>query len=279
MTTANVKHLLRVGSEAHYVDAQLYDKTYARRTKDKDFYCEEIRKTSRRAGAPRVLEVGAGSGRISVPLVRQGAEVTATDPMESMLLALRERAAAKLDPAERERLHVFRVGATRLTAALRSEQGSFDYVILPFNVLMHCYTTDDLQRWLTQFHAMLKPSGKLIFDVLMPDIRAFVRDPQRAYRAPDVIHPVTKERFGYEEYFAYDAATQVQTVTIVLTSRADGRKFIQPLTHRQFFPQELGAALVHAGFSVESCFGDFDRSAPELDCESQIFICKPQRLS
>ena len=54
------------GSREHYLDAALYDYEYRRRRADVSFY----RELARRRGADRILELGAGTGRVTVPLAR-----------------------------------------------------------------------------------------------------------------------------------------------------------------------------------------------------------------
>ena len=62
--------------------------------------CDETGSTEREIGvmeiAPddTVLDVGAGTGRLAVPIARTAAHVTALDPSEGMLSVLRERMAA-----------------------------------------------------------------------------------------------------------------------------------------------------------------------------------------
>src|SRR5437868_2241249 len=63
--------MVDAGSREHYVDAALYDYEYRRRRADVSFY----RELARRRGAERVLELGAGSGRVTVPLARDGRQI------------------------------------------------------------------------------------------------------------------------------------------------------------------------------------------------------------
>src|SRR5207237_10869896 len=70
-----VGNLVDAGSREHYLDAALYDYEYRRRRADVSFY----RELARRRGADRILELGAGSGRVTVPLARDGRRIVAID--------------------------------------------------------------------------------------------------------------------------------------------------------------------------------------------------------
>ena len=80
--------LERLGSFAHYADPTYYTHTYAARDSDVRYYVDVAKK----AKGP-VLELGAGNGRITVPLARNGIRVTAVDHSRPMLQDLRARLA------------------------------------------------------------------------------------------------------------------------------------------------------------------------------------------
>ncbi len=69
-----VDDLVDAGSREHYADAALYDYEYRRRRADVTFY----RELAREHPGP-ILELGAGSGRVTVALARDGHDVVAID--------------------------------------------------------------------------------------------------------------------------------------------------------------------------------------------------------
>ncbi len=260
------KDELRVGSEAHYEDASLYDKTYARRTHDVAFYVNFA--GARKPRVRSVLELGAGSGRVSIALAKKGISVTAVDAMPTMLTRLREQK-KNLPPIVAERLRVVRGDLFKFR-----DGELYDLVLFPFNVLMHCYEREQLEKALATAAAHLRPRGSIVFDVLMPDMRSFFRDESRPYRAADVVHPVSKERFAYRERFAFDVVSQTQLITSEYENLRTGVRSILPLAHRQFFPAELEALLHYNGWRIENRFGDFEGGPLALDCETQIVVAK-----
>jgi len=67
-----VDDLVDAGSREHYADAALYDYEYRRRRADVTFY----RELASERRADRVLELGAGSGRVTIPLARDPVSFT-----------------------------------------------------------------------------------------------------------------------------------------------------------------------------------------------------------
>jgi len=176
----------------------------------------------------------------------------------------------------RDRITLVR-GDIRKFALGTSGGKKFPLVIAPFNVLMHLYAREDLEKMLSCVRAHLSLRGAFVLDVRMPDIRSFTRDPTRAYRCPRL-----KDRDGtvYDtaELFQYDALTQVQMITSTYREVAEPhRTFVRPLAHRQFFPQELALLLHYNGFAIRERWGDFERGAMDVDCETQILVAGLKR--
>ncbi|HET8936648.1 MAG TPA: class I SAM-dependent methyltransferase [Polyangiales bacterium] len=247
---------------ALYARPRYYDHAFRAHRRDLDYYVE----LARRARGP-VLELGAGTGRVTLALLRAGVEVTAVDRSASMLARLRDRAAA-LPQAQR-------AGLRAIEADLRSLQlkQRFELILAPFNLLMHMYTREDVESALACVRRHLRPSGKLAFDVLMPDLGVLRRDPARFYRCRPVFDPSDGHRYAYAERFAYDPLKQLQTITMQfqrLDKPSEEREIV--LVLRSFFPAELQALLHYNGFRVLSHLGDFAGEALDANSESQVVI-------
>ncbi len=257
--------VIDAGNDGHYVDGAHYDHTYRSRRHDQRFYVE----IARELRAARVLELGVGTGRVALALAKDGREVVGVDRMDSMLDRMRERL-EKESRAVRARITLKRGDMRSVRVGQR-----FPLVIAPFNVFMHLYERSDIERALRTCVVHLAPRGRLVFDVSMPDVRAFVRDPDRFYKARPVRDPSDGKRYAYSEAFEYDASRQVQLVTSAFSElgRTDNA-FVRPLSHRQFFPQELEALLHYNGLAIEHRWGDFDRGPLHLDCESQVVVAR-----
>ncbi|MBR4799307.1 MAG: class I SAM-dependent methyltransferase, partial [Clostridia bacterium] len=104
----------------------------------------------------KVLEIGAGTGRYSVALAKEGMEVTAVELVESNLEKLRENAKGVAN------LQAFRGDATDLS---RFADGSFD-VTLSFGPMYHLYEKNDVERAIDEAIRVTRPGGVLLFAFL-----------------------------------------------------------------------------------------------------------------
>lgn len=184
--TPNEEELLLRGTRDHYEDAALYDFEYEDRGVDIVWY----RRLAARLGVKqRILEPGAGTGRITVPLLEAGHVVTALDKMPPMLELLQAKAAAS--PSFGAQLAVVVGDMTALPLA----DGAFDLVIAPFNALQHLYSYRELLACFCEARRVLAPGGTFAFDVLLPDLDWLTWDPDERHAVTHFKHPTTGSRW------------------------------------------------------------------------------------
>lgn len=105
------------------------------------------------AGGSRVLEVGAGTGRYSLALAREGMDVTAVELVESNLAVLRENSKGT------ENIRSFQGDATDLS---RFPDHSFDVTLL-FGPMYHLYEAEEVNRAIDEAIRVTKPGGIMMF--------------------------------------------------------------------------------------------------------------------
>ncbi len=262
--------LVDEGSRDHYRDVDLYDYEYRRRRDDVRFYRELARRLL--GGPGRILELGCGTGRVTVPLVRDGHHVVALDQSAAMLARLAERLARAGKAAS---------GRCRAVEGdLRdfSVPGRFPLVLAAFNVLEHLYTRVELAACLRRVSAHLAAGGHFAFDVQMPDAAWLARDPRRRWARTRFAHPRTGEALVYSTNHDYDPIGQIALIRLFY-ERADGRgrPRVVHLSQRKYFPAELEALLFSSGFDVVERYGDFFSSPLDGGAESQVLVCVRSR--
>ncbi|MCA9716246.1 MAG: class I SAM-dependent methyltransferase [Myxococcales bacterium] len=280
--------LLAHGTSDHYVDPELYDFEYHERLGDVMWYRGLTRRTGPVSGGPRsILELGAGTGRITIPLLTDGHAVTALDRMRTMLDALERKLALESRQDARARLRLVLADMR----ALPLPDSSFELVIAPFNTLQHLYTADELLRCFREVARVLVPGGTFAFDVMLPDLDWLTWDPTRRHAVTPFVHPRTRARLIYSTNHHYDAHTQVCHIRIYYdddtpTARArlehgdapepEPRELVH-LAHRQIFPEELRALLPAAGLTLDRLEGDFRGLRLGEEIESMVAVSHKPR--
>lgn len=114
----------------------------------------------------RVLDLGAGTGRIALPLAREGYEVTAIERSPGMADVLERRAAA-LGYTIDLRCGDF-CALDRLLASTEEPSPGhqpFDMAIAIFTVLNYIVTVDEVAALARGLAAALRPGARFIFDI------------------------------------------------------------------------------------------------------------------
>ncbi len=105
------------------------------------------------AKGSKILEIGAGTGRYSMALAKEGMDVTSVELVESNLAVLRERSCGI------ENIKSYQGDAADLS---RFADDSFD-VTLSFGPMYHLYEADEVNRAINEAIRVTKPGGVMMF--------------------------------------------------------------------------------------------------------------------
>jgi SAM-dependent methyltransferase len=224
--------------------ARLYDPWSRSVIEDISFYVEE----ALASGGP-IVELGVGTGRIAIPIAAAGVHVIGVDASEEMLAVCADEAR--------------RAGVHRLLDLRRGDlrrppvDERVDLVTCPFRAFLHLSTDEDRLQALQSARTLLRPGGRLVFDVFKPsqddidetDGRWIEREP------------------GIDERADWDMNEQ----TLTLAVRGPSGESTMKLWWLE--PERWNALLAEAGFAVEACYGWFDRR-PYDGGEDSVWIAR-----
>lgn len=231
----------------YYLEPERYEAAFEGRSEDIEFFVREAL-----AHGGEVLELGAGGGRVTLPLARAGVRVTAVDLSRAMLARLEEKLRAEPDEV-RARVRVLS-GDMR---SLRLEQ-RFALVLATFNVVAHLHTGEDLSAFLETAELHRTPGGTILFDSMVPSSDELDADPEELFPCDPFVDTRTGELVETFERFSYEPARRLLTVR-TLYETPEGRKEGPSLVLRQWFPKELEALLEEKApgrFRVTADYGD-----------------------
>lgn len=104
----------------------------------------------------KILEIGAGTGRYSIALAKEGYDVTAIELVENNLNVLRKNS------SQMQNLQSFQGDALDLS---RFEDGTFN-ITLSFGPMYHLYDKDDVQKAINEAIRVTKENGVILFAFL-----------------------------------------------------------------------------------------------------------------
>src|SRR4030095_7316747 len=122
-----------------------------------------------------VLEVGCGTGRVSIPLARAGHQIVGLDCSTSMLARCRDKLIGE-SQAVRDQITLYEADTREFHVASPTSKAGFDLAIAPFRIMQHLISTSDQLRCLTAIRRHLAPGGRFVIDVFNPNFALLVRD-------------------------------------------------------------------------------------------------------
>jgi SAM-dependent methyltransferase len=207
-----------------------------------------------------VLEPAVGTGRILIPLLRAGFEVTGLDISPDMLALCRKHCQ---DYGLSPELH-----QADLTEFVRP--GAYAAVIMPAGSIALLDGAAATSRALTNFHDSLRPGGRLLVDVPAPDLVGGP-EPMRYWRSGD--HIWTLQNLHIE----YDRAANQTTRWTRYDKWHDGALVaseLQPFRLQHWSVEEFRHLLLDAGFTDIVVTADYGDAAPGAESNDWTFAAR-----
>jgi SAM-dependent methyltransferase len=207
-------------------------------------------------GGP-VLELGCGTGRVLLPIARDGIAVYGMDGSEAML----ERLFAKLEdetPEVRSRVTVVRGDIRRTSAGVQ-----VPLVFSAGNVLHSFLEHEEQRAYLRNARRHLAPGGAFCFDVFQFDYKRLLLPPGDWLQEPEHMDPATGHRT--RRYYRTEHEPEFQRFRVDMrwvVEDAEGKVVSDTnasVMQRWFTRGELELLLEMEGFRITDHWGEFNR--------------------
>ena len=236
-----------------------------------DFYLELARAAESRG--ERTLELTCGTGRVAIPLAREGVRIVGLDTSPAMLAEARKRGAGLPIEWLAGDMRAFDLGEQ--FALIYIPAGSFQLLI----------TVEDQLAALGCIRRHLAPGGRFAFEVENPQAPmiadwlttrrgTLARRPDRDYT-----HPITGRHIRTWGTLEYHPSEQVYISHGIFDELGDDgvvlrRVYGQPMTLRYHHRYELEHMLARAGLAIEALYGDVRKSTYRATSPDFIIVAK-----
>ena len=246
--------------------ADLYDRVHTLK-EDIPFWVREAKS----CGGP-VLELGCGTGRVTIPVAQAGVPITGVDNSPAMLS--KARAGARKLGLAKEMLK-FRLGDMR---DFRLGQ-KFPLVIVPYRSFQLLLSVADQRQALENIKRHLAAEGRLIIDLFVPDQERLIRESSSPVFRRKIVDGATGRRLRVSEQNQHDPFGQIINARTILEEvdveggRTDRREVAYQL--RYLYRFEAMHLLEAAGYRVVELYGDFNRGPFDEASSEMIWVVAP----
>jgi SAM-dependent methyltransferase len=241
-----------------YADPEIYDLENQDFEPDGSFFLDYARKLN-----GRVLELGCGTGRVTIPLAQQNVDITGLDVVPAMIERAKQKAGDLPIPWVLADVRHFQL------------QQTFRLIFETGSVFQHLLTRFDQESYFAGVREHLEEEGLLIFALMFPHPHLIISE------------EAEKDWFQYQDNYrrtvrvsgteCYDPIRQVKLETAYRRWMDEsGQEILKvaPLALRYTFPQEIQTLLHYNRFEIFEQFGDWDRSPLTEKSRLMIFVCK-----
>jgi len=223
-----------------------------------------------------VLELGCGTGRVTLLLARSGAEVTGLDISPHMLTVARRKLAAE-EPAVQSRVQF--VPGDMCAFDLGKQ---FRLIAIPFRAFQALLTRDEHRGCLRCCRDHLLPDGRLAIDVFNPRLSRLVEGQAQGQllEGPDEFPGPAGAKVTWSAVTSFDLRDQRLHGNWryeCLSAAAEKTVSEHVLEMHYFFRFDIEWMLEACGFEVEALYGNFDRGEFTAESPEMIFVARRVR--
>ena len=243
--------------------APFYDAWSSQMTEDIDFY---VRRALEISGP--IVELGAGTGRVSIPIAEAGRDVIAVDASSAMIELGRRKAAA--------------AGVEERITWVHSPMQTFvaerpvELVIIPFRSFIHLTTVDEQLETLYNIHRSLMSNGRLVLNLFIPDPVVMARRHGKGEEQGEFIDQYGRRCVLVGEP-TYELTTQLMHLRAICEVRENGtavEAHSADLEACLIYPREMEHLLARAGFEIEALYGWFDERPLTEESREMIWVAR-----
>lgn len=242
-----------------FADGALYDVIFDQFDYALDFYLN----LARQSPGP-VLEIGCGTGRITIPLLKSGTQVDGLDLSASMLDELKKKASAL----------GYQPTLTASDMARFQLNKKYALIFITFNSFVHNLTQEDQINCLRCCREHLLPEGKLVLDTFFPGQHILAAEQNTRVLELEKVHPTTGNLMRLYDTRSFERVKQIQhSINEIEEVLPDGSiKLLQgsEFDTRWIYREEMALLLRAAGFSGWTISGSFEGKPLSEETDSMI---------
>jgi ubiquinone/menaquinone biosynthesis C-methylase UbiE len=245
--------------------AEIYDQVYSDVTEDICFY----KNLATHVAGP-ILEIGCGTGRVTIPLAQEGCLLEAIDISENMIALLKSKI----------KNNNLNISCYTMDMKNLNIPRKFPLIIIPFNGFQSMLSLSNQYECLTSIREHILPDGILSLDMFPPSMDMFDQNQKTWYQVKEIFHEADSSTVLVNHSSKYELGPQLIHTKLMIKEVINDE--IIKTTYKDFSLRysnryESEYLFKNAGFKIEKLYGNFNLDQFNETSEKMIWILKPQR--
>ena len=241
-----------------YHDPQRYDNQYWWKKNDIEFWKCIYSKIP----GGNILELGAGTGRLAIPLIKEGANYTGIEISDEYCQYTKNQL--------KQYSNSFKIIKNDFRRFNLNKK--IDMIFIGFNTFLHLLTDNDVIEFLKSVKKHMHKKTKFYIDIFIPKPEFLYNDNERIKKF-EYIDSKTNETIYVDEICQYDSATEIMKVKwIYYSSNIQDQEY--QFNMRMYYPDTMNRLLIDSGLTITNLWGDYEFSPFDEFSELQIYECQ-----
>ena len=241
-----------------YHNPQRYDDQYWWKKNDIEFW----KKIYTKNNGKKILELGSGTGRLSIPLLKEGADYTGLEISKEFCNHAKNK------------IKKYGFVPNIITGDFRdfNLNNKYDIIFIGFNTFLHLLNDTDATKCFNSVKKHMHANTLFYIDIFVPNPLFLYRSKKRIKNL-EYIDTKTNQTIYIDEICDYNRTTEVNKITWVYYSKNQEEQEYN-FTMRMYFPDTMNRLIIDSGLHINNLWGDHEFNMFNEDSELQIYECQ-----
>ena len=210
-----------------------------------------------------ILELACGSGRLGIPLIKEGVKYTGLDISKQYCQHAINKVKTYTDS---KIIYNYDMRNFKLN-------NTFDNIFIGFNSWLHLFNEADVFNCLKSVKLHMNSKSKFYIDIFVPN-------PLFLYRPKDIALPILeyydskkKSMVYIDEILDYNRSNEIASITWLYKNK---KKYFMEFNFqmKMYYPDTMFRLLTDNNFIIKNIWGNYQKEAFSEDSSQQIYECQ-----
>jgi len=242
-----------------YHDPQRYDDQYWWKKNDIEFWKTIYHENK----GTKILELGSGTGRLAIPLIKEGAEYTGIEISQEFCKYTKKQL-----QGYSTKYNIINQDFRNFNLNMK-----FDMIFIGFNTFLHLLNDSDANAFLQSVKQHMHKNTLFYIDILVPNPLFLYRTKKRIKNL-EYIDSRTNEITYIDEVSDYNKINEINKITWIYYLKDKLKELKYNFTMRMYSPNTMNRLIIDSELQISNLWGDYDLSNFNESSQLQIYECQ-----